>query len=130
MLSFTSCFRTNCPKIEGINVSELLYFAAENRSYPLCDLVEKSVAKDKEALKALSLLNIYDAASYDHGILLVDMIKKVGSSVYIDALGELSKEEKEKIKMYLDVGVEYGKKYSKYNGVEELFPEVAVFLKE
>ncbi len=130
ILFILSCSNKSCPNVEGINVTELLYFSATKRSYPLCSLVEKSIAEDKKALKELSLLEIFDAASYDHGILLIDVIDKVGVSVFIDALQGIGKEEKEKVRSYLDVGLEYGNRYPELSRLEQVFPEIATFLGE
>lgn len=123
-----SCLKKSCFNIEGVTVTDLLYRSAAKRSYPLCSLIERGIEKDVKALKELALLQIYDAASYDHGILLVDVIHKVGDSVFLDAIKNIGSEEKEKVRAYLFAGLEYGKRYPESSQLEQVFPEIAAFL--
>ena len=127
VLQMYSC-RDNCPPIEGVEVTGLLYLAAKNNSYDYCNLAYESVNGNEDALRMLCLLRIGDAAGYDHGAVIVDIINKVGTTKFIDALRGINKEEKELVKSYLAAGLEYGGEYSDFSTLEQVFPEIAVFL--
>ncbi len=121
MISFSCKRHSDC---QGITVSELLDINTNN----YCDLIEKSLAKNKDALKEISLLSIYDSASYEHGTVLVQIIEKVGEDFYVKSLGVLTSKEKNKIKSYLDVGLEYGGAKYKDKALKKFFPKVEAYL--
>ena len=122
-----SCNNSGCNEIEGIRISKLLQVSAKNNSYRYCDLVEKSLKGEKASLKTLSLLDIGDAAGYDHGIILVKIIQEIGSTTYLESLGNMSEGEKQKVKSYLEVGVEYGE-FGDDLTLKEMLPKVYGYL--
>ncbi|WP_158237253.1 hypothetical protein [Aquimarina sp. MAR_2010_214] len=122
----TSC--NNCNEIQGIVISELLNRQI-NDSY--CDILNKAIELDKEAIIKISTIEVSDAAGYDHGYVLIRLIEKIGEQEYLKALENVSTEQKKSIESYLWAGLEYGgnKIYSNKK-LNEVLPLLAESLKQ
>lgn len=117
----------NCSEIQGIEISELLNRQIDD-SY--CDLLDKAISLDKEAIIKISNYKISDAAGYDHGYVLIRLIEKIGEEKYLKALEGASIEEKTSIESYLWAGLEYGgNKIYQNKKLSEVFPLLAESLK-
>lgn len=123
-----ACQEENCPRIAGVRITNLLYLATKNDAYDYCNLVQQSANGDKHAIRNLCLLSVGDAAGYDHGACLIDIIRNVGATTFIDALEGIDQKQKVKIRSYLDVGLAYGNRYPEYRPLEEVFPSIALML--
>ena len=114
--------------VNGITVSEeLIVFSFENYKINYCKLLEKATMNDANSIKKLISLRFDAAASYDHGGVIIDLIKLIGEDEFISAVGTLNKEQKSELKSYLWVGMEYGLGLS-YNTLENVFPKIYDFL--
>lgn len=125
-----SCGTNKCTSIDDIEVSELLLISSNKQDYNYCALLEKAVKEDSRSIKELSLLQFYDAVGYDHGSVIVDLILLIGEMKYIDAIRDITPNDKLVIKAYIDVGLEYGNNPAlKDKNLKTVFPELSVFLK-
>ncbi len=129
LLLLFSCKRSSCTDETGIHVSELLLITAGKQSYEYCELLRKAVKNDKASIKTLSLLEFNDAAGYDHGSVIVDLILLIGEENYVDAVKEANSKEKSTIEAYIDVGLEYGNNPDfKSQSLNSAFPTLAKVL--
>ncbi|UUC44825.1 hypothetical protein [Flavobacterium cerinum] len=123
----SSCFY-HC-SIAGIEVSENILISAEEKGINYCELLEQSLQKNKRAVIQLSLLNFDGAIGYDHGTLLVELIRKIGENEYLSLIRNLNDTEKKTIESYLQAGLEYHYDSSlKEKSIKSVFPELNAFL--
>lgn len=128
-LGLLSCQNDICKLPNGEKTTDLLASVVHNRNYNYCKLLEQSLNEDSNAIKSLALLNFSDAAGYDHGAVLVEVIFKIGEKTFINAIECISKEQKAAIEGYLSVGLEYGyRKECENKTVKQVFPDVYSFL--
>ena len=129
VLYLFSCQRNNCSNAAKIEVSDLLYEYSQQHSNNYCELLRKSVQGDREAIKKLSLLRIDDAAGYDHGAVLVELVRFIGEEKYVSSIITITPAEKKTIRSYIDVGLEYEKSpNSGYKSIKTTFPSLYDFL--
>lgn len=116
-------------EVAEIKVSKLLIEQSSNQPYNYCGLLEGAVDNKPDSIRLLSLLEIFDGASYDHGTVLIDVIGKVGESNYVYALNKITPKQKRLVLGYLYAGVEYhyDNSIAKKN-LQEIYPKVFEFL--
>lgn len=126
---FLSCNEDVCNLPNGNQTSDLLARVSREHNYDYCNLLEAALKGNKDSIKKLALLDLSDAAGYDHGAVLVKIILKVGNSKFINAISNISKHEKGIVEGYLNVGLEYGndRKYER-SSLKEVFPDIYSFL--
>ncbi|MBU3662557.1 MAG: hypothetical protein FGM41_05090 [Bacteroidetes bacterium] len=77
-------------------------------------LINKSASGDGEALVLfLQYQNIDDGAGYDHGWVLIELMKKVGDEQFSDALLNLSPTQVDHVKNYFNAGFDVHTKTDK-----------------
>lgn len=127
-MCFISCIRHEV--VNGIVVSELLNSAAEKQNVNYSKLLKKAIEGDENSIKQLVLLNFYDASGYDHGAVIVDLIEIIGEDKFIESLSLINYEQKQNVKAYIEVGLEYGNNEKiKANTIEMAYPKIFTFLK-
>lgn len=104
-LSFMSCGDYSC-KNEVIS-EFLLEFAIDNE-YNYCQLYSESSKGDLESIKEISLLSFYDGLVYEHGLVLISLINKLGEDKYLESLTDTDIDERKKICSYLRAGLNHG----------------------
>ncbi len=116
--------------VNGITVSELLITVSNERhGIDYCRLLKKATNGDPGSIKKLTLLNFYDGTAYDHGGVIVDLMKMVGEDKFIQSFEELDSVRKQLIKGYIECGMEYGSDPSLQDAsIEEAFPKVYISL--
>lgn len=113
-----------------IKPDKLLIENAESRGINYIYLLEKSTNKDKKSLKVLVNLEFYNANSYDHGVVIVELILLLGEEHFIKSLQNINQKNRKKILSYLNAGIVYNKKvYINSKNIQVLFPEIEAFLK-
>lgn len=116
--------------IRGIEVSELLSVSAKEKHINYCALLKTALDNNKEAVKELSLLEFYDAAGYDHGSVLVDLILLIGEEKYIESISTFNPNQKKLVKSYIEVGLLYGENQNLVGkNFENSFPKLDIFLR-
>lgn len=126
---FISCKEEICNLPNGNKTSDLLARVAREHNYHYCALLSAALDGNKDAIRKLALLHFSDAAGYDHGAVLVEVIREVSEKRFIDAIRDIPIEEKALINGYLSVGLEYG--YRKENQTMDFgtaFPALYAFL--
>lgn len=124
---FSSC--TSKCRIENIDVPETIIINSEEKGIDYCELLEKSVKKDKKSIVKLSLLDFDSSVGYEHGSILVDLIRIIGEEVYIASITEVSVVEKKKIEAFIEIGLMYHSDDSlKEKSIENFFPKLSFFL--
>lgn len=130
LISTVSSCRLSCD-VKDISVSELLLESAVDKGIDYCDVVTKASLNDDDAIKQISVMDFDNAVGYDHGAVLVDLILKIGEQKYIEIITAFTKEDKNRIKGYLRVGLEYGgNPQVKSKSIDEAFPKLYIFLNE
>ena len=101
---FSSC---NTNKISIPNTLETDLRNKSNYRY-YCQLVNKSIQGDTLALKEIMLISdIYDGAGYEHGCIMIEIMKAIGDNQFNKGLNRLSDSQKENVKQYIDVGIDF-----------------------
>lgn len=122
----------NCSRnkvVNGIVVSELLLSVSKEQHVNYCKLLKEATTNDANSIKRLTLLDFYDGVSYDHSAVIVDLIYLIGEDKFIQSLGIINEEQKNKISSYLMAGLEYGNNPNlQGKTVKEAFPKVYIFL--
>lgn len=122
---------TNCVNrvTNGIEVSELLLLASREQGIDYCKMLNKAINGDADSIRQFALLEFGDAAGYDHGSVIVKMIKLVGEDSFIQSLSTINDEQKRLIKGYIDAGLEYGTGQPfEVKTINDVFPKLGVFL--
>ena len=127
-MCFVSCSRHEV--VNGIVVSELLISASEKQNVNYSKLLRKATKGDVKSIKQLTLLSFYDASGYDHGSVIVDLIEIIGEDKFIQSLSQINYEQKQNVKAYIEVGLEYGNNQNiQTKTIEEAYPKIYTFLK-
>jgi hypothetical protein len=91
-------------------------------------LLNKSVQNDSSALNKFFKINyIYDAAGYDHGFILFQLLKNIGDKNFASNLKKLDKTELINVINYIEVGIDGNEERKKE--IKDKFPETANLLK-
>jgi len=126
-LTLLSC-NSEC-SVEGIDVPETVLISSKEQGINYCELLEESLQKEKNSVVKLSLLDFDGSNGYDHGTVLVDLVKKLGENEYIVFINHLNTKEKKKIEAYLEVGLMYHYDNGlKEKSLAEIFPRLNSFL--
>jgi len=116
--------------VNGIYVSELLRIVSNekhNKNY--CKLLEEATKGNVSSIKQITLLDFYDGVGYDHSVVIVNLISLIGEDKFIQSLGTINEEQKNKIGSYLMAGLEYGNNPNlQGKAVKEAFPKIHNFL--
>lgn len=116
--------------VNGIEISEVLLVHTRDRGIDYCEILSTATKGDEESIRELLLLEIYDAAGYDHGIVIVDLIKIVGEDKIIRAIEVMNCKQKTSITSYIEAGLQYGNNpNSAKQELNDIFPDVYNSLK-
>jgi len=131
LVMLSVCF-VNCNRhksINGIVVSELLLIASNKQHINYCKLLEEATKGNVSSIKQITLLDFYDGVGYDHSVVIVNLINLIGEDKFIQSLGTINEEQKNKIGSYLMAGLEYGDNPNlQGKAVKEAFPKIHNFL--
>lgn len=106
LLLFQSCINGN--KCNDIKISETLQNHVNNKNIKYCSFLKKALGGNEKSIKEFLLLDIQDSAGYDHGNVILKLIKKLGDDVVIKSVADVTSKEKKRILSYINVGFEYG----------------------
>jgi hypothetical protein len=80
--------------------------------------------KDKASLQSFLRINyINDAAGYEHGYILFQLLKVVGDENFVANLKKLNKEEVDIVTRYIEAGIDANDKYK--DEIKISYPKVA-----
>jgi cell division protein FtsL len=97
--------------VNGIYVSTTaIIYSRERLNINYCKLLKKATTNDVNSIKQLALLDFSSgvASGYDHGVVIVDLIKLIGEDKFIQSLTTITNEQKRNVKSYIEAGLEYG----------------------
>lgn len=127
LLSFSCCSERRT--INGIEVSELLNIVSREQNINYCKLLNKAIKGDDASVRQLALLEIYDGAAYDHGTVLVYLIKLIGEERFIRSLDTINDKQKNRIEGFLSAGLEYSNNPDiQFRTIKEEFPILSDYL--
>jgi hypothetical protein len=96
-----------CNEKPRIALSNTLEISLRDKYPSYVNLLNKSLDSDTAALLDFFKINqIYDAAGYDHGYILIQLMKKVGDKEYASILQKLDKNELSSVLQYFEVGID------------------------
>ncbi len=97
-----------CDKnIDGIHIEDIIIYEADTKyGVDYGDLVEKSLQKDLSSIKKLSLLEYNDGYSYEHGLILIEIVDRIGEDIFIKSIEDISAKQKKRVLSYIIAGVD------------------------
>jgi hypothetical protein len=99
---------SSCMESSVIPVSETLELGLNNNYYDYVRLINASCKGDTNALEQfLKIDYIFEAPSYEHGDIILDLLEYVGDSNFVLAINKLSDREKKILCGYI-LGAEVG----------------------
>lgn len=125
-LNFVACVE-NCTAKLKVPLDTHLFNHIQIEGYTYCELVNRSLNGEERAIILLSKVDIGDAAGYQHGAVLIEIIDLIGEEKYIDYYKNLSIYNRRLIyNLFLPVGLEYTNN-KKYEGqkIEVAFPKLS-----
>lgn len=129
VIGLSSC-NSKC-SVGNIEVPENIVISSEEKGVNYCELLEKSLQKEKSSTIKLSLLDFDNSLGYEHGSILVDLIRIIGEDEYIILLGKRTSIEKKKVEAYIEVGLMYHYDDEvKEKSIDKFFPKLNAFLKK
>jgi hypothetical protein len=103
------CCSDSCNNKANINVSQLLSYNASNKGINYCHMLREALTGQSDKVESFLKLEIHDAAGYDHGIVLSEVVDYFGEEKFIELSAGLTKGQKEAVLSYIEVGVNYDK---------------------
>lgn len=130
MLSAFSCRTNNCSDVLGFQLDTHLFDSIDVDGKSYCDLINEAMNGERKSVIELSLINIYDFASYQHGAVLIEVINKLSEVEYLRIINQLEREKIKTIYYYVKAGLDFtpNQKY-KNKSIETLFPEMTKLVK-
>lgn len=108
----------SCKEQPKIPVSNTLEIALGNKYSSYVNYLNKASEGDTSALfNFLKIDYIYDAAGYDHGDILFQLIKLYGDKRFAEVLKKMSQKDLNHVSQYFEVGLDANdiKKYEMIN---------------
>jgi hypothetical protein len=97
----------SCTPKPVIPISNTLEIGLNNRYSNYVRLLNKSVKGDTVALTEFLIINnIYDAAAYDHGWVLIELMKKLGDKTFSNALSKMNRMQINNLNTYFRGGLD------------------------
>ncbi|HYF02491.1 MAG TPA: hypothetical protein VEC36_03890 [Patescibacteria group bacterium] len=72
-----------------------------------CDLINESFDGNEKSIVQLSLVDVYDGATYEHGEVLIELIHNMSERKYTRLIEKLSLSDQKEIYYYLLAGLDF-----------------------
>ncbi len=109
LICFLICGCSQQPKVP---ISNTLEIALDNKYSAYVSTLNKAFEGDTAALLDFYKIEyINDAAGYDHGFILFQLMKKYGDKNFSNALQKLSEKDLNNVRQYIEVGIDANDKY-------------------
>ena len=125
LISFIAC---NKSEVDGIKIGNTLI---ENQSYSenqkLIASIKGTIKQENKSLVSLLNISCDGAGGYDLASVITQIIYKVGEDNFLNMTKSLTAEEKNLLKGFIEVGLEYGYPIDGKNPnqkVEKEFPKI------
>ena len=107
LLSITLIVFVGCRDHSPIPISNTLEIAIESRYTSYMLTLNKACRHDSISLvEFLKIDYIHDAAGYDHGFVLYQLMKNSGDKEFSNALQKLNKSQLNTVRDYIEVGLD------------------------
>ena len=121
--------------VDGIDVPRFMFNPQDSQRIDedmYCTLLEDALHYDSISLKKFVTLDkmIDGEAGYCHGIIIVELIERVGEDFFIESLNTISLDKKKDILAYIRVGIAYRHAEIDDRTPKEVFPKVSLFLNQ
>ena len=137
VLSFVSCISIDedGEYVGTIYISSVLQVQTHNKSIfsDYASSLKKAIDGTEDDLKSFCLMDFDGEGAYDHGGVLICMIDSIGEMKFLEAMKLMNQKEKDHLKVYLRVGMEYGQKSFSYDDIKnyhKYYPLIAEQLGE
>ena len=127
-------------EVRGINVSREMIDGGDMSGIDYCLLYGNALDGDSSSIRHYSTIKSFDGGFiYVHGVYLVRLIDRVGDNKFVKAIGEINKDDKSIICVYIEAGLEIYKDYHTGEGATEYtskrdfwdkHPQIWLFLNE
>jgi hypothetical protein len=109
-IAFILVLLASCVQEPVIPISDTLKYSLGNEYDGYVALINKSATKDSISLnKFLTINDIFDGSSYEHGWVLVQLMIKIGDSTFYKSVICLTQSQKESLKGFFRAGLDgYG----------------------
>lgn len=135
--SFVSCISLceDGEYVGTIYISPVLQVQTHDKSFfsDYGSLLENAIDGTADDLKSFCLMDFGGEGSYDHGGVLICLIDSIGEKKFLEAVKLMNQDEKNHLKAYLSVGMEYGQKSFSYDDIknyQKYYPLIAEQLGE
>jgi hypothetical protein len=99
----------SCQSKPHIPISDNLKIALGNKYPDYVSMLNKATLGDTfNVRKFLEIDYIGEGGGYDHGWVLVQLMKKVGDEKFVNALQSFDKKKLDNVKQYFEVGIDNG----------------------
>jgi hypothetical protein len=114
LYSLSTILFYSCQSKPQIPLSDNLKTALGNKYSGYVGMLNKSIKGDTVNMHSfLEIDYIGDGGGYDHGWVLVQLLKKVGDAKFVNVLHSLDKKKLLNVKEYFNVGIDNGGKKNK-----------------
>ncbi len=112
---------TSCTPKPEIFISNTLELGLNNRYTDYVYKLNASIHGDTTALKDfLKYDKIYDGAAYEHGWVLIELMRKIGDNSFSNALKQMDEKQLNNINIYFKGGMDIHKKS---NDIQNCYPK-------
>jgi hypothetical protein len=111
-LAFIAAISSCTPK-PAIQINDTLEIGLGKKYSAYVVNLNASVKGDTSALyNFLNVKDLYDGAVYEHGWVLIELMRKLGDETFANALGKLNKQQMENLNIYFKGGLDMHSKAS------------------
>ncbi len=97
----------SCTPNPAIQINDTLEMGLGKKYFDYVVNLNASVKGDTSVLHSfLNVKDLYDGAAYEHGWVLIELMRKLGDEAFANALGKLNKEQLENLNIYFKGGLD------------------------
>lgn len=130
LVNIFACVKNDCKKIEGISIADETLIFATDENFPYCKLLEGALRKERRSIQRLARKNFDTSAGLGHGVVIVELIHKIGEGVVAKIFRWAPKQERQALKLNLEVGLAYTQlKAYRGKSIQKAFPKLYQLVK-
>ena len=110
----------SCTPNPAIQINDTLEMGLGKKYSDYVVNLNASVKGDSSALhNFLNVKGLYDGAAYEHGWVLIELMRKLGDETFANALAKLNKEQLKNLNIYFKGGLDM---HAKANELQRVYP--------
>ncbi|WP_394748246.1 hypothetical protein [Spongiimicrobium salis] len=121
-ITLSSCNIDNCSDKLPLDLDYHLFQSIKVEDQSYCDLVNAAFLQNQKAIRNLSILEISDFASYQHGVVLITLLDEISEEKYFPIYKSLNVEQKKYLISNLEAGMELLSNKIKYEDIQSKYP--------